>query len=251
MPDDCYFFVQHHPISIACMLCPSRYWCHMTLPSLLSAQEHCPEFGQRIKGERFRWHNSQWLEVVTGKLLYEEEEEDEDYIYHDHLHSAAELDNPEYYYSMAGQLESPPARQYGLSSTPHYYAAGRASPVYPPPGVPMPPHNSPYGITEGGRMNPLALSAGTGTQLGAVPEEVEALSPHQYAMLMRSIEDPLAMYSASFGLDSDPPGPDELQREWVGQEDRLEYNATSTDHPPFAVMQGGQYYSSGSNRKGF
>ena len=45
----------------------------------------------RVKSERFRWHNYQWLEMMMGKTLNNEEAIDEDYLDPNFLHTAAEL----------------------------------------------------------------------------------------------------------------------------------------------------------------
>ena len=64
-------------------------------------QQECdPELALKIKHERFRWHNFQWLEMVTGETLYQEVEEPEDYLDPHYLHTAAEL------YEMQNQLDS-------------------------------------------------------------------------------------------------------------------------------------------------
>ena len=59
---------------------------------------HSPEFSERVKAERFKLHNCQWLEMVTGKSVFEEDyEEDEDYMDPYYLHMATELYSPEYF----------------------------------------------------------------------------------------------------------------------------------------------------------
>lgn len=59
---------------------------------------HSPEYSERVKAERFKQHNCQWVEIVTGKSVYDEDdyEEDEDYMDPYYLHMANELYSPEY-----------------------------------------------------------------------------------------------------------------------------------------------------------
>ena len=199
-----------------------------------------------------------------------EEEEDEDYLDHYLLHSAAELDNPEYYYPIPGELEGPEGPEHVLlSDTQQYYPVGGAPLGYLSPGSPIPPHSSPY-EGEVGRMTALAVGGGRMMHLhgGGVEggrgggggrgrrEGVEAgsLSPKQYSTLMRSMEDPLAMYSASFGQEGMdyPADPGELQSGWFEEEEGLDYGTGSAEKP----MLGAQYYQSSirgrsPSRKGF
>ncbi len=59
---------------------------------------HSPEYGERVKTERFKLHNCQWLEMITGKSMFEDEyEDDEDYMDPYYLHMANELYSPEYF----------------------------------------------------------------------------------------------------------------------------------------------------------
>lgn len=148
------------------------------------------ELAQKIKQERFRWHNFQWLEMMTGETLYEEEEADEDYLDPHFLHMAAELyENPELYYEMQSQLESAhggpaeasvhPYMQYGnpLTSKGMFFSEPSFSEAL-----------------EYGDPSPYGLSAASGLQFS----DAQKLSPQQYAMLLNSMQDPLAMYSSSF-----------------------------------------------------
>ena len=66
------------------------------------------DLAKKIIHERFRWHNFQWLELMTGESLYEEENQeiDEDYLDPRYLHTAAELYDSDLYYEMQSQLES-------------------------------------------------------------------------------------------------------------------------------------------------
>lgn len=66
-------------------------------------QDHDKEYRERIKMERFRFYNRQWVEMVTGEALYEDaEEDDEDYMDPYYLHTANELYSPETYYDHEG-----------------------------------------------------------------------------------------------------------------------------------------------------
>lgn len=72
----------------------------ITLIACTRTQECDPELALKIKHERFRWHNFQWLEMITGETVFHEEQEpDEDYLDTHYLHTAAEL------YDMQSQLE--------------------------------------------------------------------------------------------------------------------------------------------------
>ena len=200
--------------------------------------------GQRIKNERFRWHNSVWLEKVTGESLYDEEEEEEEdeedyYLGHYLLHSATELDNPDYFYDTP---DSPPAPMpmgevegYPLSVPLHYGMAGpieglsiHRTPSYDITG-PYPPQSSPFSSTYQGEMRENEVGAIIGGTFGLNPRpmtratnplaspgmlfdrdpdpEIEpslhsSISARQ---LMPGMEDPLALYSETFrtGLESD------------------------------------------------
>lgn len=200
-------------------------------------QEEKTELGQRIKSERFRLHNRNWLEMVTGESLYEEEEseeEDEDYLYL--LHSAAELDNPDYFYSdpnsPSAMGEMTDHEVYLLSSAQQYYGDGGPMDgrfIHPSAkfevGIPLPPQNSPFAF-EG----ELAAETGiyfnspstTTNQQGQMrrdnplsspgmlfsteqDQDIEPLSTQHYSasQLMPSMEDPLAMYRDSFNTSVD------------------------------------------------
>ena len=62
----------------------------------------------KLRFERFQWHNYQWLEMMTGKVLLKDEEDlDEDYLDPHILHTAADLlDSPELYCELQYQLEN-------------------------------------------------------------------------------------------------------------------------------------------------
>lgn len=233
------------------------------------SQEEKTELGQRIKSERFRWHNRNWLEMVTGECLYEDEEseEDEDYLYF--LHSAAELDNPDYFY---GVPNSPSAmgemidhEGYLLSSAQQYFDDGCPMDgrfLHPSArfdvGIPLPPQNSPFASVFEGE-----LAAGTGIDynypspssttnkqgqmrrgnplsspgmLFSTGQDIEPLLTQHYSasQLMPSMEDPLAMYRASFNTSTDL----EQDFDYVDSEQKvLDFAPTSatTEYPGFAA----------------
>ena len=176
-----------------------------------TTQEYDKEFASKIQCERFRWHNFQWLEIMTGQTYYEEEETDEDYLDPHYLHMAAELyDNPELYYEMQNQLES---------------AHGGG-------GVGIEPSSTAY--AEYGDGMPYT--------------DRQVLSPQQYAMLMNSMQDPLAMYASTLVASSpvrrnvdtevDYGGDNTLGDITLGDSvygETLEY----ADHPAFAMMSTG------------
>ena len=228
-------------------------------------QEEQSELGLRIKSDRFRWYNCSWLEIVTGESLYEEEEEeDEDYLDHYFLHSATELDNPDYFYSMPDSPSRPmdevDHEGYPLSSQQHYDTSGPMDGGYTYPfagydaGGLLPPQNSPFPSTyeEDLRMNamgtrmkfnsdPRASSSKhhTATNPLASPgmlferEQDIDEEPSQYysaRQLMPAMEDPLALYSANFNasedLDRDLDYADSVQE---GIE--FSHTYTSTEYP--------------------
>ena len=174
-------------------------------------QEYDDNLAQKVKHERFRWHNFQWLEMTTGESLYEEEvdELDEDYLDPSFLHTAAELyNNPDLYYEMQSQLES--AHGHAPQGTP---GMGSMS------GYPFGEDDDYYydGVgmgDEGVSRTRTFINAYSGPrqqQLQPWSEEYamadhddeidqNTLSPRQYALLMQSMQEPLAMYAST--LDS-------------------------------------------------
>lgn len=226
--------------------------------------------------------------MVTGEALYEEEEseEDEDYLYL--LHSAAELDNPDYFYSVP---DSPPAMGemgiighdgYPLSSVQQYYGTGG-----PMDGALMHPlaefeveipRNSSFASVFVGDLGKNA--AGAGVNFNSDPQQVqlrmanplsspgmvfntgqdqdiEPLSTQHYSasQLMPSMEDPLAMYRATFNTSV------ELEQDFDSEEKGLDFapTSTSTEYPGFAAANRRmgleeQYFHSsvsGDDRVGF
>lgn len=238
---------------------------------LVFTQEEDTELGQRIKSERFRWHNCDWLEMVTGESLYEEEEDQEDEDHFDHylLHSAAELDNPDYFYSTPsvqvpiGEMGIVDHEGYPLSSAQQYYSTGclvDGTSAHPTTGVPLPPQNSPLAPVFEGELGMSA--AGTGMNFDSTPLDPRSSLAHQQShslaspgmlfereqeqdpssplhctakQLMPSMEDPLDMYSASFNTSVD------LDRDYANsvQDEEIEFAHTyaSTEYPSFAAIR--------------
>lgn len=64
-----------------------------------SAQEYDEEWGRKIQNEKFRWHNSQWLEMVENRQM----DEVEPFLYGDEgdsfLQGADILERPDLFYS--------------------------------------------------------------------------------------------------------------------------------------------------------
>ena len=69
-----------------------------------SLQEYDEEWGRKIQNEKFRWHNSQWLEMVESRQM----DEAEPFMYSDEgepfLQGGDILEHPDLFYS-AGQIE--------------------------------------------------------------------------------------------------------------------------------------------------
>ncbi|CAJ0959956.1 unnamed protein product [Ranitomeya imitator] len=64
--------------------------------------EYDEEWAKKIQSEKFRWHNSQWLEMVESRQM----DENEQYLYGDEpiepfLHEGDILERPDLYYSAA------------------------------------------------------------------------------------------------------------------------------------------------------
>ncbi|CAI8055976.1 Kinesin-associated protein 3 [Geodia barretti] len=236
--------------------------------------EEDSELGQRVKTNRFRWHNCNWLEIVTGESLYEEEdeeeEEDEDYL--DLLRSAAELDEPDYFYSSpdgapvtvpVGEMDNferdrfllqhygvpPPTvahspAGYGdslVENSPHYYGAQLGANHAVVSSSPYPPR--PMSRAD----NPLASPGMLFDREYDNEVEPTSISARQ---LMSSLEDPLAMYNASFKTDLD-------MNQSVDNDDSVDDVGYSTGHPGTnysTVLEGGMGQTQqrgSSNRVGF
>lgn len=192
-------------------------------------QEYDDNLAQKIKHERFRWHNFQWLEMTTGESLYEEETDDldEDYLDPSFLHTAAELyNNPDLYYEMQSQLES----AHGGHIHSHAPHPGQGAPImggmsgYPFGEESDYYYDSMVGGGEGVSRARTFIGANS-SQRQQQPWNTEefmmsdhhdademdqnTLSPRQYALLMQSMQEPLAMYTSTLDSsyqDNDPEG---------------------------------------------
>ena len=198
--------------------------------------------------------------MMTGETLYEDEDTDEDYLDPRYLHTAAELlyDNPDLYYEMQSQIESahshggvvPIPVQVEMEPGLHMHVADG----YDRYGNPIFADDWPASVAGGedyGNPSTYGLyltAAPHGEGLSSSPSAT--LSPQQYAMLMNSMQDPLAMYSSSLpgvteemgGGGLEPSSSAELD---VGEAyggmyspvygESLDYD----DHPAFAMMGAG------------
>jgi len=73
---------------------------------VLNFQEFDETWAKKIQMEKFRWHNSQWLDMVESRQM-----EDEGLMYSDdvlgaYIQDADILDHPELFYNAAGNLIS-------------------------------------------------------------------------------------------------------------------------------------------------
>lgn len=59
---------------------------------MCSVKEYDEEWGKKIQNEKFRWHNSQWLEMVESRQM----EDTEPYLYGDDPDA---LEQPDLFYS--------------------------------------------------------------------------------------------------------------------------------------------------------
>ncbi|KAM4721447.1 kinesin-associated protein 3 [Rhinophrynus dorsalis] len=69
--------------------------------------EYDEEWAKKIQSEKFRWHNSQWLEMVESRQM----DENEQYLYGDEpiepfIHEGDILERPDLYYSAEGLIPS-------------------------------------------------------------------------------------------------------------------------------------------------
>ena len=237
-------------------------------------QEEGSELGQRVKNDRFRWHNCNWLEMVTGESLYEEDkEEDEEYCLDYYLlHSAAELDNPDYFYSPPitptasmpiGDISGLGHSSYPLSVPQYYNSSGPIDGIsaHPPEGYdlsgPFPPKDYPFSSTyeEDIRMHPgssspldprpmsrMANPLASPGMLFERDEHVEA-SSISAQQLMPAMEDPLALYGASFktslDLDHNVEFDDAVHSEGIS------HTYASSDYPATGLYRRGGGHTSG------
>lgn len=63
-------------------------------------QEYDEEWAKKIQSEKFRWHNSQWLEMVESRQM----DESEQYLYGDdriepYIHEGDILERPDLFYN--------------------------------------------------------------------------------------------------------------------------------------------------------
>lgn len=132
---------------------------------------HSPEYSERVKAERFKSYNCQWMEMVTGKSVYDEDddyEDDEDYMDPYYLHMANELYSPEYDGVVAdGDFMNPG----GL-----VIPDGRHTPV------PHPIYTSPvamdYVDNDKLRMDELTIPGGEGDWFEPLEDEIVDYSSH-------------------------------------------------------------------------
>ena len=248
---------------------------------MCSIQEENSELGERAKNNRFRWHNCHWLEIVTGESLYdeeEEEEEDEDYI--DILHSAAELDNPDYFSSSP---DGPPlAVPLGEMDREEYLLQQYGDPMYSMGGHPfgaayddlgsVAPLNSPFlhstNEPELGESfvenfdpsyhppRPMSRADNPLASPGMLfdrefDQQIESSGPISAGQLMSSLGDPLALYNSSFKTSLD------LDQNF----DQEEHEMCSPSHPTtnyttgYGVFEGEEdgigQHTGGDSRVGF
>lgn len=69
-----------------------------------------------MNSENFRHYNQQWIEMVTGETLQEDEDIDEDYM--DYLQMAADLYSPDIVFYDPHQMKSPPIQSQALYASP-------------------------------------------------------------------------------------------------------------------------------------
>ncbi|XP_026306599.1 kinesin-associated protein 3-like isoform X2 [Piliocolobus tephrosceles] len=69
--------------------------------------EYDEEWAKKIQSEKFRWHNSQWLEMVESRQM----DESEQYLYGDdriepYIHEGDILERPDLFYNSDGLIAS-------------------------------------------------------------------------------------------------------------------------------------------------
>ncbi len=245
-------------------------------------QECDPDFAVKVQAEKFRWHNFQWLEIMTGQALYEEEEEeDEDYLDPRYLHVAEELyEDPELYYEMQSQLESahgalgpggsglsgegedpiffsgtrPTALGYGGAGVAEYALDG--NPRFTSDGRMASEYLSPYVQEERS-----AQSYYGDLATASYPYSNDPRIDAREVMLLSSAQDPLAMYNVGGGglrtsVEFDYSGEDTHLQPALGTQPQrpMFYDDDDyIDHPAFTVMQrraAMQLQASGSTAQG-
>ncbi|MGH0134230.1 UNVERIFIED_CONTAM: hypothetical protein FKN15_003743 [Acipenser sinensis] len=75
--------------------------------TILGSQEYDEQWAKKIQSEKFRWHNSQWLEMVENRQM----DEGEPYMYGDdgiepYIHEGDILERPDLFYSADGMIPS-------------------------------------------------------------------------------------------------------------------------------------------------
>ena len=228
--------------------------------------------GQKVKSNRFRWHNCNWLEKVTGESFYEEEEEESDgdkdeeyFLDHYLLHSAAEFDNLDDFYDAPESTMLMGDNGLAMSAQ-QYYSQVEGSAMQPPVAYydPHPLQNSPYhasiehAVVDPDRTGPPQSFARAHNPLASPgmlfdrePDDEEIVHPSvsvSATQLMPAMEDPLAMYCASF------KGPGDVKHNLDAVVDQREGVASSVEYPTgFAVVdrQRGRHQTSSSDRVGF
>ncbi len=76
---------------------------------LFPVQEYDEEWARKIQLEKFRWHNSQWLEMVETRQL---EDDREAYMYGEepgfrgYIQDADILDRPDLFYGAPGRIHN-------------------------------------------------------------------------------------------------------------------------------------------------
>ena len=77
-------------------------FCLVSQALCFQMQEYDEEWAKKIQLEKFRWHNSQWLEMVESQQM-----EDEGYMYADegygpYIQDSDILDRPDLFYGAPG-----------------------------------------------------------------------------------------------------------------------------------------------------
>ena len=228
--------------------------------------------------------------MMTGETLYEEEDEeaDSDYLDPRFLHTAAELyEDPELFYSMHGggvterateagrltgstegyAMHSAAGGSGGFSETDGFYSGAQElySGGHRDPTPPYPLAHDHRG-DGGARMIPRSAEFGYGAaeeqdsglychpheagSYEAERREEDTLSPQQYAMLMKSMQEPLAMYSNTLG-DGTAVEPQKSEFDSLEFYHSANQGAAAleeySEHPAFAAMSTG-YRDSGQRR---
>lgn len=192
---------------------------------------------------------------MTGESLYEEDtdELDEDYLDPSFLHTAAELyNNPDLYYEMQSQIEAAHMHGHGLIHPPSSSVPGTTM-IMSPGSYPLGMKDNFDGNSGDGASRTRTLSSSSyngplsaSRQLAPWSEEFgtmdelderdqDTLSPRQHALLLQSMQEPLAMYAST--LDSSSHG---TYLEAGG-------NVYDGDNEELGFAEGGLGFGNGSN----